>query len=510
MEAINSSRQRKAGVVLQYLQMGLSVIIQLLYTPILLRLLGATEYGLYNTTSSIIAYLSLLSLGLGTSYIRFYFILDKNEDKDGIKRMNGLYLSVFLIIGFVALIIGLILSEHIYIFFNNTYSSRDIEIAKLLTVFLTINLAISFPASVFTSYITSQERFIFQKMVNMGKTIFSPAISIIALYLGYGSVGMVITTTCLSIIVDLLNLLYCVIKLKMQISFKNPDFTLLKDIFVFSIFVAINQIVDQINWQTDKIVLGKIVNSSAVAVYAVGSSINSMFTNFSTAISSVFSPKVNMIVSRHEENMDKQLNGLFIKVGRIQWFVLFLIVSGFIFFGKYFVELWAGNMYGNAFWVALLLIAPAIIPLIQNIGLEIQMSKNKHQFRSIVYLFMAIFNVVLSIFFASLWGEIGAAIGTTISIIIANGLIMNIYYHKKIGIDVLEFWKSIISTLPSFIIPILVGSVISYFRLVHSIGLFIIFAVLYIGIYCISVYCIGLNLSEKKMIASLFKRILNR
>lgn len=500
MRKVSKNKQRGFGVILQYAQMGLNILIQFIYTPIMLRILGQNEYGIYNLASSIIAYLALLSLGFGASYIRYYSRYKKDEDLIGVSRLNGLYLIVFAVIGLVSLIAGLFLTININWFYNSTYSVNDIEIARVLMLFLTVNMAISFPASLFTSYITSQERFIFQKIVNMGKTIISPAVNIILLYMGYGSIGMVITTTLVSLTVDFTNIYYCFKKLDMKISFRKPDFSLLKEIFAFSVFIALNQLIDQINWQTDKIVLGKVVSGASVAIYAVGANINNMFTSFSSAISGVFAPKINMIVSRNEATMDRQLSAIFSKVGRIQWFVLSLFLSGFIFFGQFFISKWAGDGYENSYWVALLLMSPATVPLIQNIGLEIQRAKNKHQIRSIAYLIMAVVNVGISIWFASMWGEIGTALGTTISIVIVPIIFMNIFYQVKLGIDVIGFWKTIGKTLPAFIIPIAFGVAINMLYDFKSLIDFFILAVVYGAIFFISYYFIGFNADEKGMI----------
>lgn len=507
---VSKTKQRKAGVILQYLQMALNIVISLIYTPVMLRILGKTEYGIYNLSSSIIAYLSLISLGFGASYIRFYSIYSKDDDKESIKRMNGLYLIVFISMGVVSLILGTILTNNVNIFYNDTYSSHDIEIARILMLFLTVNMAISFPASVFTSYISAQEQFIFQKIINMGKTIISPVACIVLLYLGYGSVGMVICTTTVSIVIDVINITYCMKYLGMQISFRNPNLYLLKDIFIFSVFIALNQVIDQINWQTDKVILGKLINGSSVAVYSVGAQINTMFTMFSTAISHVFSPKVNRIVSKGESDMDDQLTSLFIRVGRIQWFVLALILSGFVFFGRFFVYKWAGEGYDTAYWVAILLMAPAIIPLIQNIGLEIQRAKNKHQFRAIIYSFMAILNIFISIPFAKLWGEIGTALGTTISLLVANGLIMNIFYQKKLGINVVLFWKSILKTVKGLVIPILFGVMIMLFYRIDNMLEFLVLACIYALIYVVSSYYFGFVKEERELIQSMFKGLMRR
>lgn len=504
------NKQRTIGIVLQYVQMALSIGISLVYTPIMIRILGQSEYGIYSLSASIISYLSLLSLGFGSSYLRYYSRYKKDDKQEEIKKMNGLYILVFSIIGIVAFVVGIILASNAEIFYNSTYTQEEIKIAKILLLFLAINLAISFPASVFVSYITAQEKFIFQKILNMGKTIISPAVNIIFLYLGYGSIGMVISTTVISILIDIINIFYCFNKLKMKVSFKNPNFFLLKDIFGFSIFIALNQLVHQINWQTDKILLGKFCTGSVVAVYEIGSQINRLYTDLSTAVSSVFAPKVNMIVSRNQDNMDTELTNLMIKLGRVQTFIISLVLFGFIFFGKFFISIWVGSGFEKSYYVALLLMVPMFVPLIQNLGIEIQRAKNKHRFRSFVYTCMAIINLVISIILVQYWKEIGAAIGTSISLIVANGIIMNIYYHKVLKINIIKFWKSILSIFPSFILPIAFGILIMNFYSFRGIYDFLLLIVAFTLIYTISLYCFGLNKNEKNILIGLKNKIIKK
>lgn len=503
------NKQRSLGIILQYAQMALSIIIQIAYTPIMLKILGQNEYGIYNIASSTISYLTLFSLGLGGSYLRYYSIYKKKEDDDGIKKLNGLYLFVFLILGTIAFIAGMVLTVNVRWMFNETYTNEEIEIAKTLMFLLSINLALSFPGSVFSSYIMSQEKFIFQKLINIVTTIIGPVSNVIMLYCGLGSIGMVTTTTAITILTMLINVFYCFKKINMKISFKQMDFKLLKSIAYFSLFIAMNQIIDQINWQTDKIILGKMINGGAVAIYAVGSNINTMYISFSTAISGVFAPKVNQIVAGNKPDMDQELTELFIKVGRIQWFIMMLILTGFIFFGRYFVNIWAGEEYGEAYFIALMLICPVTISLIQNIGIEIQRAKNKHKFRSVIYLIMAFLNIGISIYFTHLWGTLGVAFGTTLSLLLANGLIMNIYYQKAIGIDVVKFWKSILSTLLGFILPVVFGSLLMIFYNYLGLWDFFLLIIAYTIVYCASVYFLSFNKYEKNIINTVFGKIKN-
>ena len=71
----------KVGAILSYVQLILGNIISIIYTPIMLRLLGQNEYGLYNLSSSTISYLGLLSFGFGSAYIRYYSKYKAKKDE---------------------------------------------------------------------------------------------------------------------------------------------------------------------------------------------------------------------------------------------------------------------------------------------------------------------------------------------------------------------------------------------------------------------------------------------
>ncbi len=500
-------KQISIGIVLQYIQLSLSIVVSLLYTPYMIKILGQSEYGLYNLSSSIISYLSLISLGLGSSYLRFYFMQRKNNPEK-VKSLNGLYFLMFSIIGIIALIAGFVLSQNVSLFFNETYSSSDKRIASVLMIFLTINLAISLPMNVFVGYVMSQEKFIFLKLINIVKTVLSPAISIVALLLGYGSIGLVFISTAISIVADIINIFYCFKVLKMPFSFKKMDLSLVKPIFVFSIFIAINQLVDQINWQTDKVLLGKMISSVAVSIYAIGATFNNYFMMFGTSVSSVFVPGVNAIVQSDfdEKVINAKLTELMIKVGRLQFMVLGLVLSGFIIFGQTFIRLWVGSDFDLSYFVAILLMVPLLPDLLMTLGIEVQKAKNLHKFRSFLYLGMAIVNVGISILLVKALGIIGAALGTSISFVLINDIVMTIYYHKKVKIDMVKFWISILKMFTCLIFPVVLG--IGLNRLLpKTLSMFIVGLIIYTIMYVISLYFLGMNESEKSAFSNFLKKI---
>lgn len=502
--------QLKIGSLLSYAQMALGIIIGIVYTPIMIRLLGQSEYGLYQTVSSTISMLGILNLGFNGSYIRYFAKYKVKDDKESIYKLNGLFVIIFSVFAVVGLACGLFLTNNLDLVFKDGLTDSEYSTAKVLMLLATLNLSFSFPFSVFTSIISANERFVFLKLVNMLQTVITPAITLPLLLCGYRSIAMIAVALLLAIIHGIINIFYVVVKLKNKFIFYGFEKGLLKSMFVYTSFIAINLIVDQINWNIDKMLLGRYKGTTAVAIYSVGYALYSYYMTFSTAISGVFSPRIHTLINKTKENLNeqrKQVTDLFIKVGRIQYLILALLASGIFFFGREFIVLiWAGSDYNDSYYVALLLIIPSTIALIQNLGIEIQRALNKHHFRSIVYLGMALVNLITSIILCQLYGAIGSALGTGISLILANGFVMNIYYHKKCNLDIIKFWKSIINLSKGLIIPIALGIAAKLIFEINSVAVLLICIFVYALVYCVSMWLFGMNSEEKDLVFSMLKR----
>ena len=105
------------------------------------------------------------------------------------------------------------------------------------------------------------------------------------------------------------------------------------------------------------------------------------------------------------------------------------------------------------------------------------------------------------------YGAIGSAIGTAISLIVANGIIMNIYYQKKCNIDILYFWSSIRKLSVGLIIPTIVGIGMKFWIKSDSLIMYLFEILLYVLVYVLSMWKIGMNEYEKRLFSSLVLKI---
>ena len=500
-----SVNQKKAGVALSYASEVIKILTSLLYTPVMLRLLGESEYGLYQLVFSVVSYLNLLSLGFTASYVRYYSRLKAKNDQDEIYRLNGMFLTIFLVISGISVLCGIVMIGNIELIFDKGLTAAEYGTARILMALMIFNLALTFPNSVFNCITSAHERFFFQRLLTVLQNLLNPFLALPLLIMGYGSVGMVAVTSAITVAKFVSNIWYVKTKLHEKFYFDHFNFSFFKDVWGFTFFIFLNQIIDQINWSVDKFLLGRMIGTTAVAIYGLGGQINTMYVQLSSSISTVFVPKVNRIVAETDDN--EELSNLFIRIGRIQFIVLGLVMTGFIFFGHPFMRFWGGKSYGDSYYVALWLIIPVTVPLIQNLGIEIQRAKNMHKARSVVYFFIAIGNIFVSIPLIRYFGPAGAALGTAISLTLGNILFMNWYYNFRIGLSIGRFWKQILSFLPAFIAPCVVGllfmTMVNFSRLIYLLGAIVIYA----AVYGASMWLFGMNDSEKRLISETFSKV---
>lgn len=499
--------QLKSGVIISYATMLISNIIPMIYTPIMLRILGQAEYGIYGISNSISNYLYLLNMGLGATIIRYLAKYRASGEKEKEEQVAGMFVQVYSIISVVILAVGAVIALNIQRF-GGSLTADELVLLRKLVLLSTVNTAVFMPFNVIGSILVAHEEFIVNKGVALFTTILTPILNLTFLYAGWGSVGFPVVTIITNAIGYGIYTPYAFKKIGIRPRFGKPDWDLLKEIFRFTALVFLTRVVDTLYWSTDRLIIGWTLGSVATAVYNIGAVFNGHVSNFSNAISSVLVPKLTHM--EVQKAGPQEFTDIFIKVGRLQFIIVSFVISAFIAFGRQFILLWAGEGYENSFWVAVFTMIPATIGLIQNTGTNILYAKNKHLFRAITYFFTAILNIVLTMVWVRPYGIVAAAGATCIACVIEDGIVMNWYYHKKIGINIPMFWRNILKMAP---LAIVMGT-IAWFSL-EVLGMdtwleFFGYAVVYTVVYFVLAYFFVMNAYERNIFFGLVNKFVSK
>lgn len=500
--------QIKIGALLSYIVLALHNLVGLLYTPFMLRMMGKSEYGIYSIAASIVAYLTVLDLGFGNAIVRYTAKFRAENKQDEQYEMFGMFFLLYCGIGLIALLAGGVLYWNAENIFDASMTAYELSRTKIILALMVFNLAITFPFSLFGSIITAYEQFIFQKVMTIMRIVLNTATMIILLNMGYKAIAMVVVTTIFNVLSLSLNFWYCKHCLKIKLKFAKFKWGFLKEVSIYSFWIFLNVIMDRIYWSTGQFVLGAFAGTAVVAVFAVAIQLEHMYMCFSTAISSVFLPKVTAMAVHDSDG--KLISDLFIKTGRIQYCVMILVLTGFFLFGRPFIHFWAGNGYDDAYIIALIFFVPLTVPLIQNMGILILQARNQMKFRSLLYLVISLVSLGAQIPLSKYYGGIGCACAIAGALVLGQIIVMNVYYQVKQKIDIVGFWIEIIkmSIVPG-ILTVLTYCVLQQYAL-DSVVKLVAGIVLYLVVYLPLFFTLSMNAYERDLILKPIKKFLKR
>lgn len=499
------NNQIKGGAILSYIALFLNIAIAFVYTPFVLKSLGQAEYGLFALVNTTISHFTILDFGFGNAIIRYTAKFNAQNDKIKEQSLHGMFLILYLFIGIITYILGLIITLNIDTIFAKSLAEINIHTAKTLMFLATLNMAISFPFSIFPSIIKAYEKFIFFQWTQVVRVILNPLLMVSVLMLGYRSIGMILVITFLNVLFNLIYIWYCKQNLNIRIRFKGFNIHLLREIFSYSFYIFLAIIVDKLFWSSAQVILGIVSNMSEVAIYAISSNFINIFISLTGIIGSFYLPRFTQMIANQES--DKTISDEFIKVSRLQFMICCYIFGGFVLVGKNFTILWVGEQYINSFYIAAIVMASLLMTISQNAGIAVLQAKNLHKFRALAQLSMAVLNVIIAVPLATKWGGIGFALATFIIHFFGIFIVMSLYYQKVAKLDVLGLWKDLGKFFPSLILLIIIFYLanLTIFKSLSLVSNVIVNGVAYTLMYFILIYVFHMKQYEKAEIKKLFQ-----
>ena len=495
---------RRKGVILSYGLMIFEVLNTLLLTPFIIRTLGQAEFGVYKLTIAINGYLLLLDLGIGNATVKYISKYRVNKDRDNEKKFLGIVIIYYMIIGLITLLLGLIITFAFPKIFATGLSIEEIKLGQKLIFITMITSSISLGTSAFNNVIISYERFGVAKGSQIITIILRIIFSFIALKLGLGSIGLVLINLIMTIITRLYFIIYVFVNIKLIPMFKGINKKFIKEIIFYSSWILLQMIATQLNAGLDQVLIGSLVASSTVilAIYGIGSQISQYFQSIGSAFTGVLMPGVVKIVESKTNN--EKIEDEMIRIGRYILMVLILIWGVFLIEGKEFIVLWAGKENIDAYIVAVILMSVHMLILTKSIGTQVLWAMNEHKEQAILKFIIVLLNMLLTVFLIKWNPLLGATIGTFISLLLGDVIVMDVIFYKKIGINIKKYYfKLFKGILPSIVIAIIIGIIINVYINNYSLIGFCIKTIIMIIIYIISMVLWGLNKDEKKLLYSL-------
>lgn len=488
--------QVRASALISYLAVGFNAIAGLVYTPWMVASIGTADYGLYTLAMSLIS-LFLLDFGMGSAVSKFlseYYAKDEHERANSfLGIVYKLYLAIAALIAIVLIVVFFCLKT-IYV----ELGPAQLSTFRVLYVIAATYSVLAFPFLPLDGILLSNERLVALRLCALLQKVLTVVLIVGALMLGQGIFGLVAVNALASLLFVVIRFLIVRRTTSTRANFANRDRALTKRVFGFSGWVTVTQIAQRFVFNIAPSILGIVAGAPEIAIFGLASALEGYVHTVSEALNGLFLPRISRMVA--QEDSTAGILDLMVTVGRIQTYIVGLIVIGFACVGRDFVIAWMGPAFAPVYFGALVLMLPSLIELPQQIAATTVLATDNVKSQAGVYILTALLCVVLTFLLA---GQIGAA-GACVAICLAyfvKTFGMNIVYRKKLGIDVLAFFRR---TFGSWLVPasisLVVGLTIDHFIPIGGwlgIG---IESLLVLLVYSVSMYALGFNDYEKDLV----------
>lgn len=494
-------KSAKKTSLLSYLSVVFYVIAGFLYTPYLVKTLGMSDYGIYALAASLIGYFSL-DFGIGAAQTRLAAKYIAEGINWKIRDMLGITTRIFLTIdGIILLVLCVVYTYSEDIFTNLTAQ----ELVRFKNVFLITSLyvLVNFPMLPLKGLYQAFDRMLELTLIELIYKMSNILCIVLALYWGWGIYGVVCVNVGTNIITQLFRLYYIFKQEKLAIHIHAKDKSVVSFITSFSLWATVAMIADKFFFGIIPFLLAAFSNTTEVAFFAIVISIEGYTLSISRSLSGIFLPRVMKMVVSGQTRSDK--TALMIRIGRIQLYIVGLIITGLISLGQEFIFHWLGTGFDKSYYCLLLVMFPCMFHLTQTIAEELLLATNNVRYRAYSYVVGSSLSVLSIVFLSPKYGALAAAIGVCLSFLVAHNFLIDLFYHKKIGVDMITFFKKChFQIMPSLFICCMIGFFLQNYIVTQSFITFLIKGAAWVCISVVILWTLAFNSEEKKMVYQTF------
>lgn len=498
----------KSGILLSYISLILRFGVGFFLSPFILAHLGPGEYGVYTVAGTIIGWLALCDFGLSASATKFLSEYQAKGDAAGEAHHMGMILCIFSIMGAFVLVAGICIFPFLADIFPK-FNAEEMRICRILYLLTLFNVVVMFPARSLGGVAASRQKFKVPGLVGVLMATVNAIGVVILLMNGFRSVGLTVFSVTTGVIGLVWNLYYCFSVLKVRMSWSGWDGPLCRSLFAFSVWMFLDRVIGIMNTGSGSFIIGMTRGAEEITVYSYGMHLFQHFYTASGCIAGFFLPRVVGLVVNGASNAEQ--TDMMIRVGRAQLIVLACLFFGIICFGKEFFHLWIGDSLGNrtddCWFVSVVILIPYGFLLLQALGWQLQQARNVMKDRVVVLFWSSLLALIVGFVLSIIYGVKGLALGTSISVILGQGVYMNWYYWRRMKLEIARFFKETLQRAWLWT-PLLLGMAWllnqwipaeDWFTFFFKIGLFSVF-------YAIIIFFLYANKTERKMALSFIQK----
>jgi O-antigen/teichoic acid export membrane protein len=446
-----------------------SIIVLLLHffqKPIMARFLGPDGLGLFSMAMMIVGIIELIALfGIDGALVKF--VAEYKEQKE---KLYSLFSSAI----FTILIIGIIVSSALFVFSDTFANVFDMPSLSLLLKIYAIAFPFSLAHGIILGYFTGLREMRYYAFIRILQASLALAFIVAFLMIGLGVEGAILGTVFAIVV----TVCVAMVIVKRFIHFTVSDYKKsTKMLTSFGSRLVGANMIGQIYYYIDIIMIGYFLTSTEVGYYAVAISLSRFFWLVPRAIATVAYPTISEYWAKNDL---QAINKLVDKATKYSACILVFAGMSVIFFAKDIITfLFTPEFLPAVLPLTILIIGTVTSGILRSVG-GLFASVGKVNLVLKISAIGAVGDIILNIALIPTYGILGAATATTTSYVLSVGI--SLYFLRKaleIKLDTRWYMKMAMLIGLSVTLFYVLGFLNYYFSAMIALLLYVVLVIKY-------------------------------
>lgn len=498
---MSTSKRVIKNTIFLYIRMAVSILVNVFTTNILLRALGASDYGLYNVVGGAVAMLSFLSSTMVHTTQRF---LNYAEGENDLEKTKRIFNNALIIHYAVAISLAVILVLCGFVFFNGILNIPENRDFAAIIVYASFIFITTFSVTIvpYDSILNAHENMLVYSAISIFDVLFKLLIALIILF--YDRDKLIFYSILIALeswLIRYITRIYCKKKYpechKEELR-KYYDKVTIKKISSFAGWNFVNIASGMTSQYGKNIAVNHFFGTIFNAALGIATQLSGVIMGVSSNMIKAITPI--LVKSEASNQRDKMIDITYLGC-RFSYLLFSIFCIPILFFTDDILELWLGDVpTQTAIFCKLLIIAHLVEQLVAFLYNSIAAQGNIKYYnitRSATNIMPLLSTVIMFVFgYPAYW----AIINWIIWYSVGGGLVNLFFCRRNIGLSIKKYTSAVIIPCANItILSVILNMIIIYMHNRHGVHCIICLAssvLLSIPFY----WFIGLTKNEKKII----------
>lgn len=479
-------------------------VVGFLISPYLLYQLGDEAYGLWIVIGSLTSYFGLLDLGIRGSVGRYVAFHRAAHDRQGINSSISTALACTLVPATIVILFALPVQYFFFRFFS--VPPGEVVQVRLALWLIIVNLALSFPLSLFDGLLWAGQRFDLINAIEIVFTILRAGTSYYVVRVGYGLPGLgmaILTITILSGVAKAIAAYWD--DPELQIRWSNVNRASARSLLGYGSVNLVITITRLSRIQAITLVIGSMMGSATVAIYSFARRLIDYWESAIVSATGVLTPLATAI---HSQGHGDRQQVLMVEGGKYTAATSFFFLGFFLSLGRPLILLWIGPKFLFAADLLIILALGEVLPLSQSVTGNILLAMARHRRIAVTMMFELLTIIALGLPLGIQYGLTGFCIVVASTGLVFRGLVILYYGCRIVGVPVIHYLRS--ALLPAILVASIPALILKGATTLHPVlnfSWFLAYCVFY-SVLCAIAYLPLLGIEGVKSLILSAKRLL--